>query len=415
MLSDLAATTARWLPLIAVISLPFLLSLVAVLWQRYQLNRLEKEYAPLPVGTGRFVEDVIARKLLPVDVGVHPDPHGGADGYWPGVGFIALTEGTWKKRYPSSWAVGAHELGHSINIGGSAMLETMLPMARLTYTWSGQAFAAMLMVSALYASPTALWAAFVMALVALVGSAVILADEGMASVHGYRLLQEDGRLDDSQLEAARESLVGSFSVYLSQFLGRLGIVLCWFGVSGVVSGAHQFQVTAASTGAMWMTVVLFPIFVLRIAHVLSQVLAPMPVKSEFRLASVVNEEGRWEFLTGIAVALLVWNMHAVSDHPAFIGAVMLAAVPAVGPVAALGRIPVLLPVLLAVRSLLDEGPDNEIVGQWMREEQVPGGSAIPAPVLAFYNRPPLYLRYSWLLKISFLPLLVGLVASLLAG
>ncbi len=414
-LTSLSRHGAHWLPLVVVIALPFLLSLVAVLWQRFTVQRLEREYEPLPIGTGRWVQEVIAEYLMPVDVGVHPDPHGGADGYWPGVGFIALTEGTWQRRYPSAWAIGAHELGHSLNIGGSATRETLLPVARLAYAWSGQAFAAMLVVAALYPSPTALWAAFAMAVFCFAMSAVILWDEGMASRHGYELLQKDGRLDAAQLEAARDSLMSGFSVYLAQALGRLGILLCWFGVHAHILGGAGFQQALPSALATWLAVLTIPILFLRTAHVLTHVFNQSPVVSEFRLATEANTEARWEFLTGMCVAALVWGLHGISDNPVFVATMMLAAVPAVGPVAALGRIPVLVPVVLAVHSLAEDTADNEVVGQWMREEQVPGNRSVPAPVLDFHNNPPLYLRYSWLLKISYLPLLVCIGLAILGG
>jgi Zn-dependent membrane protease YugP len=396
---------AAWTPLFVALSPSFVLGLAAALAQQRAQAALEARPVPAPEAAGPWTQAAAARAGLATDVGLHPDKGAQADGYWPGVDFVALSQRTWRRADALAWAVGAHELGHAANVASHRWMGTLLPMARVAEVQAAHAMGAFLLVGALTGSGMALGLAGVAGLGAALASVAVLADELFASRRGLAMMQSDGRLSGEAIASARASTHWAASVYAAQALGRLlSLVALPWAAEAVLSAPPAPPAWLAAPGWWWF-VALGPVLVLRAAQVLDNLLRHRPVRSEFRLAQETNLEHQWDFLAGMSVAILVLVFHPVSEAPAWRAAMMLAAIPAMGPVGALGRLPVLLPVVAAL-ALGQRGRAS--TPSWAGEEPPSGASPVPAPVLAWHNDPPAWWRGLAALKLSFLPLLLAL-------
>lgn len=361
----------------------------------------------LPRPAGRWLRDRVAARGDRVRVEVHP--HHGIDAYWPGTGAIGLSERTFAGRTPTAWAVAAHELGHALNVQHADWLADLLPSARLARTFAYRGFVGALLASALFASPALLAVAGASLLLSIVSGSVILVDEATASRIGRDLLADEPAMTPGAQAIAARSMRGAFQVYLAGWLGEVvvGSTLPW-----VAAALPDLPARAQAPWpiAVCVAVLFLPALLLRAAHVVHQALRPEPVRSDFRLFTVMHREAQWEFLAGIGVLLVILGLHPLLGGPAGQLATVLAATTAVGPVGGLLRALLLVPPLMLAWRL-----------GWLRQEaddvvllpEARGVDAAPA-LMALYSDPPWYLRVSWLTHAAYLPMLV-LVGVRLAG
>ncbi|HHO54252.1 MAG TPA: hypothetical protein ENK18_26120 [Deltaproteobacteria bacterium] len=396
----------RWSALIGACALPFIMSGLGIaIHQRTQDRR---SGSTLPLAAGPWLEARIQELGLSVDVEVHP--RDGLDAYWPSVGAIGLSERTWGGCRPGQWTIAAHELGHALNMASSPLIAELLPMARLAQGQLWRAFAAALLCSALLQEPALLPLALALLLGSATVTAVVCLDEASASRHGYRMLREDERMSEADLELARRSMLGAGTIYGLGLVGQLAVLACWGPLASWVSAAPPADPGPIGAGVLWLTLALIPILVLRAAHVLLQVMSPEPVTTDFRLFTVMHREGQWEFLTGMGVLILVMSLHPLIVSPLGALALVLGTMTAIGPVGGLGRALILFPLLLLVHRWL-ERPEEED-DAFFPPATLPDESA-PA-LMALYTDPPWYLRVSWLAHLAYLPLLGLLIFRLLA-
>jgi len=401
-----AVTT--WMLLLGACALPFLLSTVGLVVQ-HQLDRSDPG-DELTEPAGRWLRALVAARGEAVRVEVHP--HTGVDAYWPGTGAIGLSEGTYASHQPTAYAVAAHELGHALNMAGNAFVADLLPTARLARIFAFRTFAAGLLGAALFASPWLLVLALGFLLLALASSAVIVTDEAMASRRGLQLLRADRFVPADAERVAQRSMRGALAVYVAGLVGE-AVVLAAFPLLA----SHAVPSPAASAlpapaepwaPAVWVLVAFVPFLLLRAAHVISRVLRPEPVGSDFRLFTVMHREARWEFLAGFGVLLVVLGLHDHAATPVGQLATVLAITTAVGPVAGLLRALLLVPVVLALHRLgWLPRRDSDIVMLPETRNQ----DAAPA-LMALYSDPPWYLRVSWVAHVAYLPMLIVLTYRL---
>ena len=397
-------TLTTWMLLLGATSLPFVMSTVGLVVQ-LQLDRTDPG-DDLREPAGRWLRGLVAARGESVTVEVHP--HTGVDAYWPGTGAIGLSEGTYASQKATAYAVAAHELGHALNMGRSPLVADLLPTARLARIFAFRTFAAGLLGAALFASPWLLVLALGFLILALASSAVIVADEALASQKGMELLRADRYVPLEAERIAARSMKGAFAVYAAGMLGEL-VVLTSFPVLATVA-VPAGSMSAASAPAepwvpaVWVLVGFVPFLLLRAAHVISRVLRPEPVSSDFRLFTVMHRESQWEFLAGFGVLLVVLGLHDLAATPVGQLATVLATTTAVGPVAGLLRALLLVPVLLALHHLgwLPQREQDIVLLPEARNQD-----AAPA-LMALYSDPPWYLRVSWVAHVAYLPLLLVL-------
>ncbi len=407
MLSGIAPEPVlEWAALLIACALPFLLGLVAVV-QQQRLNH-RRRGAWLPEAAGPWLEQQIRRLHLPVRVEVHP--RDGLDAYWPSVGAIGLSERTWGGCRPGDWAIAAHELGHAMNMASHPLVAQMLPTARLAQALAWRAFAAALLSAVLLDEPLLLPLALGFLGLSVVVSSVVCLDEASASWRGYHLLLGDKRFRREARDVARESMIGAGSVYGLGLLGQIAVLAAWSPLARLAVSGSRATPGEPTVAAIWLTVVLVPLLLLRAAHVLTQVLAPEPVTTDFRLFTVMHREGQWEFLTGIGVLIVAVGLHSLVDGPLDALAMVLGTTTAIGPVGGLARALVLFPLLLLARRWLERQEEDD--DAFFPSVACPDEAA-PA-LMALYSDPPWYLRVSWLAHLAYLPLLGVLLLRLLA-
>jgi len=398
----------RWAALAMVGALPFALSVLAI--ASHQRQNHGRRGAWLPVAAGPWLEHQISRLGLPVSVEAHP--RDGLDAYWPSVGAIGLSERTWGGCRPGHWAIAAHELGHALNMATHPAVAQILPTARLAQGLSWRAFVAALLCTALCNQPGLLPLALGFLLISVTASAVVCADELMASVHGDRLLRADTRLRGEGRDLARGSLVSAGLIYGVGLLGQLVALALWPQVAQLAVTTGATSVSAPGPVGVMLSMVLTPILVLRAAHVLGQILRPEPVTTDFRLFTVMHREAQWEFLSGIGVLVVVIALHPLASGPLGALALVLATTTAIGPVGGLARALILFPVLLLLyrrAAHTAEEDDEAFFGSVPRPDE-----AAPA-LMALYSDPPWYLRVSWIAHLAYLPLLAVLLVGPLVG
>ncbi len=404
-------TLTTWIPLLAACALPSFATTALGFVQHLRERR--EEGPELAEPAGRWLRDTVERRGDVVRVEVHP--HSGMDAYFPGTGAIGLSRRTYGSHGAVAYAVAAHEHGHAQNMvrseATSRWLADLLPTARLIRTFAFRAFAAGLIGGALFHEVWLVVFAAGMQLLSLAAGAVILADEALASRHGLELLRRDRFVPRDVLPVARRSMAGAFSVYAVAVVAELLVLLAmpWLAELALVPDATPALGSArAWAPAVWGYLVVVPLLALRAAHVLHRVLRPEPVQSDFRLFTVMHRESQWEFLAGACVLMLVGGLHGIGDGATFQLATVLATSTAVGPVGALVRALVLVPVVLGLlwTGLLREDDDHVVLLPETRD-----ADAAPA-LMALYSNPPWYLRVSWVTHVAYLPLLVVLAAEL---
>ncbi len=396
----------RWLALVLVCAVPFLLSAIGL--AVHQLQSTRRRGGWLPVAAGPWLEQQVDDMRL--DVGVEVHAHHGLDAYWPSVGAIGLSERTWGGCRPTDWAIAAHELGHALNMASHPVVAQILPTARLAQGHLWRAFVATLLCAALLQHSVLLLLAPVLLLASVVVTFVVCLDELFASRHGLRLLHEDPRVRAGQIRVARVSMTGAASVYGLGLIGQVAVLGAWPAIRSWVLGLSLAPVQAPGALVMWLTVVLVPVLLLRAAQVSLQVMDPEPVTSDFRLFTVMHRDGQWEFLTGIGVLVIVVGLHPMFGGTLGAVAMVLATMTAIGPVGGLMSALILFPVLLLARGWFERSEDDDEA--FFPAVTTPDQSA-PA-LMALYTDPPWYLRASWLAHVAYLPLLGVLAVRLLA-
>ena len=395
----------NWSLILAPAALPFVLSAVMLVLTQLRQHRRPRGQ-PLAIPAGEWLQAKVAR--LAPGVGVQLHNQEGLDAYFPGVHAIGLSERTWNGHHIEERTVAAHELGHALQIRESVALSHALPVARLINTGGWRISVAALWTGAGFGVDWAVDLAWVCALLTLLAGAVVLADEGGASQRAYRILSADLSIPTPDLRRASDALRAAFSLYASTWVGQVLVVLGWPLIgSAALSGTGISLTGAVSAPALWLLFFMMPFFLLRAAHILVQIWRPEPVRSEFRLFTVMQREAQWEFLTGFSVLILIGALYDHGTGPLFTASMILALMTALGPLGAVGRALVLFPLLLLLRRVT---PRQQADDEALFPETRPEGAA-PA-LMSLYDAPPWYLRMSWASHLAYLPLVFVLVAQL---
>lgn len=381
---------------------PATLSVIALLWHRFGTPTVSRERDE--TAGAWLAQQVTAQRL---DVGLEMHAADGLDAYWPGVDRIGLSSRTWHSRRADDLAIAAHELGHALNIRHHWILGHLLPLARLARGFSWRAFAATGFVAWWLGATGLLPIATGFLIVSLVVSTVVCLDEAFASWRAANMLRNDASVTSGDLADATRSMRSAGAVYGVDWFGQFIVLAAWPFVLAAWPETPGSPGGAASPEAIGLAIGLVPVLLLRTAQVGLQVWDPEPVTTDFRLFTVMHRESQWEFLTGIVVLALVVLLHPLLSGPLATGALVMATMTAMGPVAGLARALVFLPVVLLVQAVA--GPPEEGRPTFA----APSPDAAAPALLALYTDPPWYLRVSWLANLAYVPFLAVVALRLL--
>lgn len=397
-LNQIAAT-------LALVGLPFVLSAATAL----VVGILRRDRSQV---TERTAGDWLSEQVLCIDglrCGVSPELAMEADGYWPHADTITLGPETWRGIDVDARAIAAHELGHALEHRARPVLARRLELGRRAHGLATQAFAAVAVISALYGSSLLtplLWVTLVATVV--LGLATVV-EEGLASRQATRWLAHR-ELDDAVRRRAGRAMWGAFATYAAEWVGRVVLLGVW-SVAGtwLVSGDPlAFTVDVAWLG--WAVFLLLPVLALHAGATLLGAVRPPVADSEFRLAWTAQRDASWEFHA--ALVLLVWATLAAM-HPwgrLYAPLVVLALVPAMGPLSHLARGMALVPVI-AVWAV------GAQLGLWGGETRPVRGRAprpLAATQLAVLDEDALT-RLGRLVRIAYAPLAVVWGVAFLGG
>ncbi|MBT3220131.1 MAG: hypothetical protein HN348_13660, partial [Proteobacteria bacterium] len=344
--------------LVLLVSLPWLLAAVAGLVQLQVQRHLENQaYTAVEKTAASWAKQQLRSMNMKTSIEVQND---GLDGYWPDADCIRLNTLTACSVHPLHHAIVAHELGHAIHTSAHASLKVVFPAIRVATQITQKFAASFIIIGALYNSTLLFGTGVAFATVAAVLSGITLLDEGAASHRALELLPWDMPYDSRQM--VRRAMMMAWTVYASGFLGQLGLLffvpsMRELALDGVRVG-YAARPEAVET---WLLLVLLPLFILHTTQVFLQVAQPQAVRSEFRLTTMLMQDGQWEFITGTGVLLLIVFMHDFAYGTVFTFSVALAAITTVTPAATL----VLLP-LVPTLALLGRGRRPSHRPSWLR-------------------------------------------------
>ena len=384
--------------------MPWLLAAAAGLVQLQLQRRLEgQSYTPLDETAVDWVQKKLDSLRMKTSVEVQND---GLDGYWPDADCIRLSTLTACSVHPLHHAIVAHELGHALHTSAHASLRVILPAIRVASQIAQKFAASFVIIGALYNSSLLFATGVAFTIIAAVLTGITLVDEGAASHRALHLLSWDLPFESRQM--VRRAMTMAWAVYASCFAGQLGLLLCVPWMRELALGGDRV-VYAARPEAVetWVLLALLPLFILHTTQVFLQVAQPQPVRSEFRLTTMLVQDGQWEFITGTGVLVLIVFMHDFAYGAVFTFSVALAAVTTVTPAATL----VLLP-LVPTLALLGNGRRPTHRPSWVRHGR-PTTEHTNGALMRLYSDPPWYLRATWILRVAYLPMVVVLVTQLL--
>ena len=178
----------------------------------------------LPIGAGAWLTEYDAEHCLGLRVYAGAPGTREVDAYLPSAHVITLSRDVYVKKDPSFWAVAAHELGHAIVYRSTPLVYVPLQLGRIVLV-SATSFATVLIfANVLYARRDLDAIAFLLLHASLVGYAVLLVDEALASVVGLRILRRDPRVDRRGMFAACAALAAAYLTYVAGFAGQLLLV-----------------------------------------------------------------------------------------------------------------------------------------------------------------------------------------------
>lgn len=387
-------------PALGVLFLPFLCGTLAALVCA-GVHLVLKRGADLGSSAGVWAGGRVALHGPPVALGVAPEIVGSMDGYWPEQRFVGLSPRTWSDRTRAGRAIAAHELGHALAWREDPAGARARARGRRVQQHALAVAGAGVLTATLLNAPGAAHIAFFALAVGLVGHLATLVDEADASLRGARLLERSGeRTPGTDL-----AMAAAFGVYLAPALAHLGVLLAWpvltpFMLAGARPGGGNSDL------ALWAVILLTPLLVLRAMHVIAETVRAEPVTTEFRLNWTLAQERGWEVNAGTIIGLwlaLAW------DEPLAAGLApwfLLALIPAMAPLGAIGRLVVVLPIYvgLGLAGVLKDPPR---IGRDVPRPADPMGFIDPAPTGAA--------RWTGLVRLAWVPLVALLFARALSG
>lgn len=332
--------------------------------------------------------------------GVSPQLAGDADAYWPHARTITLGANTWRGIDADARAIAAHELGHALEHQERPVLADRLALARRANGVVTQAFVAAALIAVLFAAPNLLPVAGIALVLSVLLGIATLAEEGFASRTAHRWMAENEPRADVRGRVTL-SLVNAFAIYASEWLGRACLLVVGLLYSPWFVAGEPLAVTVDAAWLGWAVFFLTPILALHAGATLIGAIRPPVADTEFRLAWTSQREATWEFHA--ALVILVWATLAAL-HPwsrPYAPLVVLAAIPAMGPLAHLGRGMALVPVIAAWAV----GAHVGLWGDGTRPLRGRAPRPIPATQLAVLQEDGLT-RLGRLLRVAYLPLAV---------
>jgi Zn-dependent membrane protease YugP len=347
---------------------------------------------PLPEPAGPWIERVVARTGLPLQVEVVPAET--PDAYWPNAATLGLSEATYGGRRPKDWAVAAHELGHALNVAWHPAMAALLPGARLGSVLGWRLCVAGLIAAALFGEPIALTVAALALVASVACTAVVCADEVAASLHAARLIRADP-VGKAGLGRASAAMGAAASAYLLGAVGQVLVLLAFPWLAQAIL-AEPMAVKVPSDLGFTLVMAVTPIVCVRTALAMWQAVRPEPVPSELDLWDLLGREARWESVCAIGIVGAVASMYPAVGGPAAAVATALAVSVAIGPVQGLGAALIALPVVVLRRFTVRPTAPARYLKR-ARDD-------VPAAMVAMWSDPPWYLRATWLMPLAYLPL-----------
>ncbi|MEZ4315908.1 MAG: zinc metallopeptidase [Myxococcota bacterium] len=389
------------LPALVFLMAPFLAS-TAVALGCAAVHAWLKRQPDVGEPAGDWLTELASGVVPRATVGIAPEIVGSMDGYWPDSTFIGLSPRTWIDRGRAGRAVAAHELGHAQAWAEVPERAALLGTGRKLLQHATAVAGAGILTAALLDSPFAAGVAVLALAFALLGHVATLLDEGDASLRAATLLEARGlRSRGTDL-----AMASAFAVYLAPALVHAAFLLGspWL-VDALLVPTRPLPTNAAP--GLWAILLLSPLLLLRAAQVLVESHSPPPITTEFRLNWTLFQERSWEFHSGTIV--LLWLV-LTYDQPVSAGLAplfLLGAVPAMGPLGAIGRMVVVLPLffVLALLGFLREAPHA-------RSIRAPRASD-PLSLISTDN--PWPARAAGLVRVAWLPLLAVLVTRAVSG
>jgi len=388
-------------PAVVLLFTPFLASTVTALLCAVIHSRLKRS-GELGEPAGDWLTALVHRQGPGITVGVAPEIFGSMDGYWPQTRFIGLSPRTWLDCSPAGRAIAAHELGHALAWDRDGERARWLARGRQLLHHSLAVAGAGLVTAALLDSLFAAQVAFAALGFALLGHGATLLDEADASRRGAQILDAHGlRSRGTDL-----AMLAAWCVYLTPAAVHLGTLFAFPWVLDALLTPSPLAHSNSAIG-LWAILLLAPFLLLRAAQVLMDSTQPAPISTEFSLNWSLFQERSWEFHSGIIVLLWIALCY---DEPISAGLAplfLLGAIPAMGPLGALGRLVVVLPIffVLALFGFIQQ-PDR---GRQIRAPRPRD------PLTVITTEAPPIARAVGLVRLSWLPLLAVLFTRAVSG
>ncbi len=341
--------------------------------------------------------------------GVSPELAGDADGYWPHAKTITLAANTWRGVDADAQAIAAHELGHAIEHHDRPMLADRLALARRMNGVVTQTFVASALITVLFAAPTLLPIVGISLLLSVTLGTATLIEEALASRAAHRWLASHEPRTDVR-KRVTFGLLSAFGIYASEWLGRAALLVVGLLYSPWFVAGEPLALTVDAAWLGWAVFFLTPILALHAGATLIGAIQSPVADTEFRLAWTSQREATWEFHA--ALVILVWATLAAL-HPwsrPYAPLVVLAAIPAMGPLTHLGRGMALVPVIAAWAV----GAHIGLWGDGTRPLRGRTPRPIPATQLAVLHEDGLT-RLGRLLRVAYVPLALVWTVRFMGG
>jgi hypothetical protein len=261
----------------------------------------------------------------------------------------------------------------------------------------------------LFAAPALLPVVGISLLLSVTLGVATLVEEGLASRAAQRwLATHEPRVDVRKRVTL--GLVSAFAIYAGEWVGRAALLVVGLAYSTWFVAGEPLALTVDAAWLGWAVFFLTPILALHAGATLIGAIRPPVADTEFRLAWTSQREATWEFHA--ALVILVWATLAAL-HPwsrPYAPLVVLAAIPAMGPLAHLGRGMALVPVIAAWAV-------GAHLGAWGDGTRPMRGRAprpIPATQLAVLNEDGLT-RLGRLVRVAYVPLALVWTVRFMGG
>jgi Zn-dependent membrane protease YugP len=405
----------RW-PLPVAAALPFVLTSAVTLVYSF-VHRAVRARRPdeLPLGAGAWTRQLADQLGLDLEIGPTPVGSAGIDAFFPSARYVALKEGTFYRRDPATWAIGAHELGHA--------LHARHPLWGPVLTWGRGldvvldrlligAWVAMLVVGGPWTGGVAL----ALLAASTLAQVVVVVDEAWASAAGWSWLREPGGLTAAQLRRAAGALLAAWFAYVAGFFARIALLIAWPWLVSLTPDPLLPGSGLAWPAFLFLGALTLPL-TKRAVRLLLQVFRPVQLHRLSDIGPHLIRENAGDVGGGIGSLVFVAFALLLPASAARDVTVALALAPALAPISAILASTLQIPLALLMLEVDRAGKKADLLAAGVvPEDHAPPARRLGSPkvTLALYNDDSWPRRLLDLGRIAYLPLVLVFWA-LIAG